>query len=168
MTSYSTTDTFTITHARHIASRIAADMRLFSLAYGYPSLDQIPNYLEEIAQYLAKGYLGSFEIGFETDGREVVVGLLYEVRSDGTLSDNRAGDVPLDVDITGAVAFNYLTRTYAWANIGYDAQARFEASLPIKRSTAPAPQHNRGYWTTSRSYASGGVGVQRRNFISTR
>jgi hypothetical protein len=167
MSSYSITDSFTITHARHIASRIAADLDLFSRFYGYPDRDQIPDYLEEIAQYLAKGYLESFELGFETAGRQVVVGLYYEVRADGTLSDNRAGDIPR-VDVSGATPFNYLTRNYAWTKLSDDERIRFEAALPVQRTGAPPLQHNFGVWSTSRSYASGGVGVQRHNFVASR
>ncbi len=63
--SYTLSDTFTITHARHIASRMAADFRLMRVYYGRPSEATIENYLEEVAQLLAKGYLSTFEIGFK-------------------------------------------------------------------------------------------------------
>jgi hypothetical protein len=168
MSSYTINDTFTITHARHIASRIAADLDLFSRFYGYPDRALIPDYLEEIARHLAKGYMETFEIGFEVAGREVVVGLWYEVRADGTLSDNRAGDLPLYVDTSGATPFNYMTYSTAWWRLTDTERAAFKASMPVQRTSAPEPQHNLGAWSTSRSYASGGVGVQRRNFVAIR
>jgi hypothetical protein len=163
--SYTLTETFSISHARHIASRLAGDMRLMNAYYGYPSLSSIDDYLEEIAQLLAKGYLATFEIGFQRDGRRVF-SLYYEVLADGTLSDSRSGGVPAGYDVSGASKLNYLTHSSAWFALSQSERDSFEATLPVQRTAAPEPVDGDGYWAAEeRSYASGGAGMRRRRFV---
>lgn len=164
-TSYSLTETFSIVHARHISSRVAADMRLMSRYYGYPSESAIEDYLEEIAQLLAKGYLATFEIGFKRNGRRLFT-LHYEVRADGTLSDSRAGGVPVGIDISGAKPFNFLTHSTAWFQLSAADRAAFEATLPVQRIFDDAPIDGDGYWVRDeRSYAAAGMGLSRGRFV---
>ena len=163
--SYTMSDTFTITHARHIASRMAADFRLMRIYYGKPSEATIEDYLEEVAQLLAKGYLDTFEIGFKKDEKRVM-SLFYEARSDGTLTDGRAGGVPTGADVSGANYFSYLTHSAKWWSLTDGERASFEAKLPVQRTAMPAPQDGDGYWVSSeRSYAAGGAGVLRGRFV---
>jgi len=165
MSTYTYSDTFTITHARHIASRIAGDLRLMSLFYDYPGEDFIPKVLEELAQLLAKDYLKSFEIGFERSGRRRVFTLLYEARADGTLSDNRAGGVPTNLDVSGADPFNYLIHSDKWWRLTPAERDAFEKTLPVKRTPMEEPQNGSGYWVSDRSYTAGGHGVARSRFV---
>src|SRR5215218_8499854 len=137
--SYTFSDTFTITHARHIASRMAADFRLMRIFYGKPSEEMIENYLEEVAQLLAKGYLASFEVGFKI-GNKRVVSLFYEAQADGSLSDSRAGGVPSDADVSGARQFSYLTHSVEWWLLTDNERMTFEAKLPIQRTAMPTPE----------------------------
>jgi Bacterial HORMA domain family 1 len=164
MTTYTYSETFTITHARHIASRIAGDLQLMSLFYGYPEENFISDLLEEIAQFLAKGYLKSFEIGFKRSGRRVFT-LFYEAREDGSLSDNRAGGVPPNIEVRGASRFNYLTHSDKWWRLSQAEREAFESTLPVKRVSMDAPEDGSGYWVPDRSYAAGGRGVERKRFV---
>ena len=163
--SQSWVDTFSITHARHIASRIAGDLRLMNRYYGYPRLSQIDDLLEEIAQCLAAGYLKSFEIGYERGARERVFTLFYEVLCDGTLSDNRSGGVPPYQDMSDATPFNYLIFNSRFWALSEEGREAFEASLPVKRRSAPPLQDGNGYWSEDRSYGAGGVSVRRKRFV---
>lgn len=165
MSTYTYSETFTISHARHISSRIAGDLRLMNLFYEYPTEEFIPKVLEEIAQLLAKGYLESFEIGFERPGRLRVFTLFYEARSDGTLSDNRAGGVPPAVDVHGATAFNYVMYTDTWWRVPEGEREAFLRTLPVKRTPMDGLNDGEGYWVADRSYASGGRGVARSRFV---
>jgi hypothetical protein len=159
------TETFSIAHARHISSRVAADMRLMNRYYGYPSEDAIENYLEEIAQFLVNGYLATFEIGFKRDGLRLFT-LRYEVLADGSLADLRAGGVPVGVDIAGASPFNYLTHSTTWTQLDRSEREAFEAKLPVQRSPGPAPVDGQGYWVhDDRSYAAAGTGLRRGRFV---
>jgi hypothetical protein len=165
--SYSVSETFSIAHARHISSRVAADMRLMNRYYGYPAETAIENYLEEIAQFLAGGYLATFEIGFKRDGKRLFT-LHYSVRADGSLSDSRAGGVPVGIDITGATPFNFLTHSAAWFALDTTEREAFEAALPVQRSFCEAPVDGQGYWVRDdRGYAAAGMGLSRGRFVPT-
>jgi hypothetical protein len=164
-TSFTASETFSIVHARHISSRVAADMRLMNRYYGYPAEANIEDYLEEIAQHLAKGYLKSFEIGFKRDGRRLFT-LRYEVRADGTLSDTRAGGVPTNIDVTGATHLNYLTRSTTWFALTQVERDAFKAALPVQRTPGDEPVDGQGYWVREdRSYAAAGTGLSRGRFV---
>jgi hypothetical protein len=163
--SYSESESFTIAHARHISSRVAADIRQMSRYYGYPHESHIGNLLEELAQYLVAGFLATFEIGFKRDGGRLFT-LYYEVFSDGSLSDSRGGGVPAGIDITGAKTFNHLRQSDAFFRLSQDERDAFRAKLPIKRVFGEAPIDGKGRWVTEdRSYAAGGTGLRRRRFV---
>lgn len=161
--SYSATETFSISHARHIASRVAADMRQMSRYYGYPDESQIDDFQEEIAQYLAAGYLATFEIGFKRDGHRIFT-LYYEVLADGSLSDTRGGGVPANADVTGATPFNFLTQSGTFYRLAQAEREAFKAKLPVRRTFGYAPFDGNGRWISDRSYAAAGTGLQRRRF----
>jgi Bacterial HORMA domain family 1 len=164
-TSYTVSETFSIVHARHISSRVAADMRLMSRYYGYPSESAIEDHLEEIAQLLAKGYLATFEIGFKREGRRLFT-LHYAVRADGSLADSRAGGVPVGINITGATPLNFLTHSAAWFRLDQAERDAFEASLPIQRTFGEAPVDGDGIWIRDeRAYAAAGMGLTRGRFV---
>lgn len=162
--SYTLSDSFTITHARHIASRIAGDLRLLWLYYDKPSEAMIEDYLEEVAQMLAKGYLDTFEVGFRRNGQRVI-SLFYTVEVDGTLSDSRSGGVPRAADITGAAQFSFMTYSQKWWDLTPAERNAFEATLPVDRTPGNAPTDGAGYWTSDRAYAAGGAGVRRQIFV---
>ena len=163
--SYTLSETFTITHARHIASRMAADFRLMRMYYGEPSEAMIEAYLEEVALTLAKGYLSTFEVGFRRNGSRVV-SLFYEARADGTLRDDRAGGVQPGADVSGTQQFSYLTYTDKWDSLTPQQKVDFKARLPIQRTSQPAPSDGDGYWVDNdRSFGAGGARVQRARFV---
>ena len=108
--SFTTTATFTITHARHLSSKVAADMHLCAQYYGLPSEQSIRNYAEELAQYINEGYIEEYEFGYKKNNQRVV-SWRYRVNENGILTaDDRAGKVVPYVDVTGATFFNFLTR----------------------------------------------------------
>ena len=46
--SYTQSTTFTVTHAKHLASKIAADLNACSRLYNQPSLATVDDYTEEL------------------------------------------------------------------------------------------------------------------------
>jgi len=104
MSTYTTSKTFTITHARYITSKVAADLRQLRLFYGRPDDDQIDAYAEEAALLLRDGYLERVDYGFRRQaanlGPQWVLLLRYVVK-DGVLDDDRSGRVPPGVDVSG-------------------------------------------------------------------
>ncbi len=163
--SYTTTltKTFTRTIARYIASKVAADLYRMQSYYQQPSLELIEYYLEELTELLAGGYVQSVEYGFKQDNRRIV-SLSYDVRSDGTLTDSRAGGVYARADITGAGWFSFLTYSSAWRELSENERNQIENTLPFRRTVGAAPQDGYGYWVADRSYATDGIGTQRRTF----
>jgi hypothetical protein len=162
--SYTTTASFTIIHARYLASKAAADMHLCAQYYGKPSEQQIREYAEELAQYLNWGYLKEYEFGFKKDGKRVV-SWRYNVDSNGNLTtDDRPGKVVPYVDITGAFFFNYLTQNSRFFDLPSQEQTDFKAALPVQRTFGNPPSDGSGYWTSDRNYFSGGCGLSRQTF----
>ena len=54
--SFTTSETFSIIHARKLSAKVAADMHLCAQYYGRPSEEQIRQFAEELAQYLNGGH----------------------------------------------------------------------------------------------------------------
>jgi Bacterial HORMA domain family 1 len=162
--SFTKSNSFTITNARHLASKVAADMHLCAQYYGKPNEQRIREYAEELAQYLNEGYLAAYEFGYKKDGVRIVT-WRYKVDASGAItSDDRSGKVVAYVDVTRATFYNFLTQNSAFFSLSCEEQARFEASLPIQRTVGVLPADGRGYWTSDRNYYSGGQGLGRQTF----
>lgn len=158
------TSTFTIVHARYLASKVAADLHLCAQYYGQPSEQRIREYAEELAQYLNEGYLKEYEFGYQKNNQRVVT-WRYRVDENGLIStDDRSGKIVPYVDIQGASFFNYLTQNSRFFQLSAAQQARFKSSLPIQRTNGDPPSDGTGYWTSDRNYYSGGRGLARQNF----
>jgi hypothetical protein len=149
--------TFTRTNARHIGSKIAADLRQVYSFYGQPTLTRIDDYCDEIVELLARKWVKTVEYGFRKDGAWIL-SLRYEVSDDGTISDTGTGRVHPNADVTGASFYSFLTHTSKFFEEDHDSVID---GLPIKRTSADEPSHTGGYWESGKSYASGGVGAVR-------
>lgn len=164
---YTQTETrsFTITEARHIASKIASDLNLLTAFYSNPSLDDVEKYKEEAAQFIAKRYLKSVEYGYKKDGA-VVFSLKYTAKSDGTLSaDDRPGKVPAGLNTDGIVFYSYLRYSDAFFALSESERNKFESGLPVRRTTGGEPVlTTNGYWEKTHTYSKNGEGVEREVF----
>ncbi len=162
--SFTKTATFTIIHARYLASKVAADMHLCAQYYGQPSEGRIRQYAEELAEYLNEGYLEEYEFGYQKGNRRIV-SWRYKVDADGVLTaDDRAGKVVPYVDVTDASFFNFLTQNSCFFKLPSEQQVRFKAGLPIQRTNGNPPSDGLGYWTSDHNYFSGGRGLNRQTF----
>lgn len=158
------TSTFTITQARYVTSKIAADLDLMRIYYGEPSAERVSAFAEEAALLLAWRYLGSVEYGMKRDGK-VIFSLKYFARSDGSLQvDDRPGRVPPSLNLAGATFYSYLTYSPAFLALSAADQRAVEAALPLQRSGGSEPVTGAGYWEVSRSYSKSGEGVVRHVF----
>jgi hypothetical protein len=162
--SYTTTSTFTIANARHVAAKIKTDLKLLQRAYGKPNDTDIENYGEEAAQMLNAGYLGTVTYGFMKDGKWIVA-LRYTANNDGSLStDDRAGQIPRGVSIHGASFYSYMTYAPKRWTVTSTDWTKFCEALPFTRSGADEPGTSGGYWTSDHTYSSNGSGVARTTF----
>jgi Bacterial HORMA domain family 1 len=161
---FTRTETFTIIHARQLASKVAADMHLCASFYGKPSEEQIRDFAEELAQYLKAGYVAEYEFGFAREGKRIV-SWHYGVSGSGLVtSDDGAGNVFAHADIAGAGFFNFMRYSMQFSNLSSGEQADFQAGLPVRRIEGNPPSDGAGSWTSDRNYFSGGLALGRRTF----
>ena len=160
---FTSTNTFTLTKAQYIASKVVADLRGMNAYYGKPPESKILKFYEELTVLLNGGYLASVEYGFKRNVQRVVT-LYYEVKADGSLSDGKSGGVYARADIAGANWFSFLCHNGSWEALSPTEQQKIEARIPVKRTFGQAPEDGSGFWETDRSYSSDGVGTQRSTF----
>ncbi len=160
----SSSSSFTITHAREIASRVATDLNLCSLYYGKPSSDRIADYLEELAQLINGGYVAEYEFGFKKDDERVVC-WRYTVGPTGNLESDSPGKVAAWVDVSGAKYYNFLTFNATWYALSQADKSKIENGLPFQRSEGELPSDGQGHWITDKSYSSGGIAASRQTFV---
>lgn len=158
----SETTTFTVTHARHMASKLATDLKRIQRFYGSPSDSSISDYEDEVVQLLTAGYLGTVTYGFRRDGQWVEPTLRYTAEDLSGLSanDEDPGRVRPGAEVSGASFHSYLTYSAAWDGLSSYEREAFKKTLPVHRSGAPEPSVN-GYFHGDRTYSSGGRALNR-------
>lgn len=168
-TSYTVTDTisFTVTHAIHIAAKVAADLKRLQRLYGAPSDASIADYEAEVVALLKAGYLGTVTYGYRRDGAWIEPTLRYSAHdlAGAAANDDDPGRVRPGADISGASFYSYLTYSSAWDRLSATEQQAIKVRLPFVRSGAPEPAAA-GYFTNDRTYAAGGRSLDRASMRS--
>ncbi|WP_321831171.1 hypothetical protein [Thalassovita sp.] len=164
----STTSSFTITHAKKIASKLAADLMRMHRLYGYPARTAIPEYEDEIARLLQAGYLESVKYGFQRDGKWIEPTLEYKSSDVFGLNfdDDDPGRVPRNKDVSNAKFHSFLNYNSNWWKLGTDERSSFEGGLPFQRTSGEDVGYS-GYFDSDKSYTAGGRSLSRstlRNF----
>jgi hypothetical protein len=159
---FSDSNTFTVTHARHIAAKVATDLKRMQRFYGAPNDAAIERYENELMAFLKAGYLEKVSYGFRRNGLLIEPTLIYTARNLGAQAggDDDPGRVRPGADITGASFYSYLTQNAAWKALSTVQQAAFQTSLPFVRGGAPEPTVG-GYLHQDRIYSSGGRALER-------
>ncbi len=158
---YTTTETWSRTHARYVSGKVAADLRQMQQAYDKPSDSAIDNYLVELTVLLTGGYVSEVSYGFLHNGAYVAA-LRYTADMNGNLrTDDRSGRIPRGSDVSRASFYSYLKYSQAWRDLPASERQRIERSLPFTRSEAPEPSVANGSWRSDKSYASAGCGLHR-------
>ena len=75
--SYTTTETVTITYAKYLAAKVATDLKRMQRLYGKPSDDDIRAYEDEVVQLIKYGYLNTVTYGFIKEGKWIEPTLIY-------------------------------------------------------------------------------------------
>ena len=151
---------FTITDARHVASKVGADLRNLNSVYGAPALESIDRYVEEVAQLLNAEYLNTVDYGFKSSGGWKLR-LRYTATVGGHLRDDTPGRLPYDAPVNGLPFYSYLRYNFTFQTLSPAEQRVFKATLPVERSGAEEPGLGGGSYGTSASYARNGHGVGR-------
>lgn len=161
---YTTSETFTLTHARRLAAKVAADMHQCQRFYGHLTDKEIENYQEELAVLLRGGYVKSYEFGFKTKDERRVVSWHYTVGPSGDLEGGRSGGLFSAADVSGAICFNFLSPSSEWFALSTAERDKIKADYSVRRTDGSPPQDGSGYWDSSRHYTSGDVAVTRKEF----
>lgn len=164
MSSYTVTEasTFTVTHARHIAAKVATDLKRMQRFYSAPSDAQIDAYEAELTLLIKGAYLEKVTYGFRKDNAWIAPTISYSARdlAGETINDDDPGRIPPGADASNATFYSYLSYSAAWNQLSEAARASFEKLLPFQRSGAPEPAIN-GYMQSDRTYSAGGRALLR-------
>jgi hypothetical protein len=161
---FTTTSTFTRTHAKHLAAKVIADLYQCSMLYDRPGEAAIEHYETELIELLANEYVLRYEFGFAIDGKRLL-SWEYTVGPDGGLhADSDAGGIYSKGKVAQATYFNFLTPSNKWDKLSAAQQAAFRSTLPFQRTPGSGPIDGDGYWQVDHGYGAGGVRVERRTF----
>jgi len=154
--------TFTVTHARHMAAKVATDLKRLQRLYGKPSDTSIAEYETEIIELLKAGYLGTVTYGYRRNDRWIEPALIYTARDleGASANDDDPGRIRPGANVDGASFYSYLTYSTAWDRLSEAEQDSFKKSLPFYRGGAPQPAID-GYLSNDRTYSSGGRALDR-------
>lgn len=163
------TTTFTVTHARHMAAKVAADLKRMQRFYGEPSDSEIESYEAEVVELLKAGYLGTVTFGFRRGSDFIEPALRYTARdlAGAAANDDDPGRVRPGADVSGARFYNYLTYSSAWNGLGSDEREAFKRRMPFYRTNASEPGVS-GYFEQDRTYSAGGRSLDRASVRSYR
>lgn len=158
----SRTTTFTVTHAKHIAAKVATDLKRLQRFYGEPSDTSIAAYEAEVTELLRCGYLGTVTYGYRRNGSWIEPTLRYTARDllADTEHDDDPGRIQPNADVKGATFYSYLTYSSAWDGLSEAEKTAVKGRLPFERNGAPEPGVN-GYLINDRTFSSGGRGLYR-------
>lgn len=161
------TSTFTVTHARHMAAKVATDLKRIQRLYEKPCDVDITDYETEVIELLKKGYLKTVTYGFWRDGDWIEPTLRYNAHdlAGSHSNDDDPGRVRPGANIKGASFYSYLTYNSSWYELTEDEKSGFKKTLPFQRGSAPEPGIN-GYMTDDKIYSSGGRALYRSSIRS--
>jgi hypothetical protein len=164
MSSYAVTasDSFTLTHARYIASKVAADLVRFQDLYGQPGDEWIDKYESELTILLKYDAVDEVVYGFKRNGLWTMASARYVALPGGSIqADSDPGKIRPGVDVAGAAFTSFLTYSARWSALPFSDKERIRGELPFQRSTSSTPGLEQGYWAQDHNYMAGGRGIGR-------
>ncbi|OYZ77833.1 MAG: hypothetical protein B7Y12_10145 [Rhizobiales bacterium 24-66-13] len=160
--SYTETITFTVTHARHMAAKIATDLKRIQRLYKWPSDREIAEYEEEAVAMMKAGYLGTVTYGFKRNGAWIEPTLKYSARdlAGGSANDDDPGRIRPGKDVSGASFTSFMTYSNAFFALSQADRDAFKGGLPIFRTSGTEPPVD-GHLDADRTYSAGGRALDR-------
>ncbi len=162
--SYTTseTTTFTVTHAKYMAAKVAADLKRLQRLYGKPCDSEILGYETELIELIKAGCLDTVFYGFRREGKWIEPTLRYSAKdlAGGTSADDDPGKIRPNADITNATFYSYLTYSSRWNNLSPSEQSAIKNRVPLQRGYADEPVVN-GYMLDDKTYSAGGRALSR-------
>ncbi|MDO6507028.1 hypothetical protein Q4506_09540 [Colwellia sp. 4_MG-2023] len=167
MSSFTSTvsNTFTITHARHMSAKVSADLRRMQRFYDKPNSVQIADFEEEIAQLLKHGYLNKATFGFQKDGSWIEPTFTYTASEIASGVDDTPGALSANADVSNAYFHSYVSYTDKYFSLSDSERADFKKSLPVQRVGADEPGVS-GCFDSDKTYSSGERSLSRKSLRS--
>jgi hypothetical protein len=161
---FTTTTTFTRTHAKHLAAKVIADLYQCHLMYDDPARSHVDECETELVEMLANSYVATYEFGFKKNDKRIV-SWRYTVGPDGGLhGDDNSGGIYARASVADGSYFNFISYSSTWSKLTNTQQTTFKNGLPFQRSTGTLPADGDGYWVVDHGYTAGGVRVARSTF----
>ncbi|KVE85450.1 hypothetical protein DF038_30990 [Burkholderia cepacia] len=156
------TRTFTLTHAKHLAAKVSADLKRLQRLYGHVTDERIAEFEGEVTELLRQGYLGTVTYGFQRNDKWIEPTLRYtasDLAGGGT--DDDPGRVLPGRDISGAKFHSFLTYSAAWDALTAEQRAAVKQQLPLQRVSGSEAAVSNGYFADDKIYSSGGRSLGR-------
>ena len=155
--SYTRSSTLTIINAKHLASRVASDLRQVRLFHGFPSDDKILEYIQELVILMLNGCFKSVKNGFW------VFFLEYKAQFGKIESvDDDSGDVSSTAKTNEAEWTSFLTASYS--HLSPQRQKEIKESLPFQRDSGVESKLGLGKLSNDKFYSSGSGAIQRSSY----
>jgi hypothetical protein len=169
--SYTRSDstTFSLTHAKKLASKVATDLKRIQRFYGEPSDDLIRRYEQELIALLKAGYLKVVTYGFRRNGKFVEPTVEYTAKelSGQSATNDNPGRISPRADTSNSSFGSYLEHNSAWFELSESKRNQFANDLPIGRTASDKPGVD-GHFDSDRTYSAGGRALNRRSVRSQR
>jgi hypothetical protein len=163
-TSFSVTDseTFTVAHAKRIASKVATDLLRFQSLYGSPTNQWIDDYEEELVEMLRHDVVDYVEYGFKRDGKWTEAAVRYKALPGGTLvADDDPGKIRPRLDVAAASFTSFMSYNSKWWSKTQAERDAIKQSCPLRRTSGLAPALEARNWGDDLNYVAGGRGLGR-------
>lgn len=163
----SETQTFTVLHARQLASKVATDLKRMQRFYDQPSDFRITQFEAELIEFLKKGFLETVTYGFKKNDDWIEPTLRYTSKDLVGLAadDDDPGRVRPNANISGANFYSFLCYSQAYFLATQSDRDNFAGNLPFQRGGATEPGIN-GYMSSDKTYSSGGRALDRSSLKS--
>lgn len=165
MSTYTATQTFTITNAKYLASKVRTDLMRIQRFYGTPIDSSINDYEAELTEFLRYGYVTAVTYGFQRDGQWIQPTLRYTAAELASGTNDNPGGIVAGANVAGAHFTSYMIYSPKWWALSDSERATFISTLPFARAGAAEPSVN-GYLVSDRSYSSGGTSLSRQSVVS--
>lgn len=155
--------TFTLTHAKYLASKVKTDLKRMQRFYeGIPNDERIDKFEQELTILLNGGFVSRVMYGFKRNDQWIEPTLRYEAKDllNFINTDDDPGRVLPGADVNGASFYSYLVFSDAWSKLSDTDRKATEEKLPFIRGGANEPSVN-GYFVQDKTYSAGGRSLNR-------
>ena len=158
----SSTQTFTFTHAKELASKVSTDLKRIQRFYGSPTDAQISDYEQELIEYLKAGLLDEVTYGFKRNGNWIEPTVSYKAKDLAGLAsaNDDPGRIRPGASISEASFGSYLIQNAKYSSLSQAERDSFASTLILQRREGSTPGIN-GYMASDKSYNAGGMALDR-------